>query len=62
MFLTATDRAIRPVLEPGAIVSDDDCERMQAAEACTELGAEPAGKHRQSLLSRAWLRLVRWMA
>lgn len=47
--------------EPGAVVSDDDCERM-AAEACTEIGAEPAGKHRRSLLSRAWLRLVRWMA
>ena len=37
------------------------------AESCaTEGGMHadpvPSGTHRQSLLSRAWLRLVRWMA
>lgn len=38
MFLTAHDRAIRPVLEPGAIVSDEQAEHLLAAEAATEVG------------------------
>ena len=40
MFLTAQDRAIRPVLEPGAIVTDDQAEQLMAAEARTDIGAD----------------------
>lgn len=41
-------------MEPGSVVSDDDCKRIQAAEACTEIGADtrPAAlsmtKHRKT--------------
>jgi hypothetical protein len=37
-----------------------DC-RPDAAEACTEVGAEPAGQHRTSPLIRAYLMARRWL-
>ena len=37
------------------------CPQRMAAEAATDIGAEPCGKHRTSWLIRAWLRLVRAM-
>ena len=33
--------------------------RVQPAEACTDIGAEPRGKRREGLLTGLWLRLVR---
>ena len=57
MFFAATDRAIRPTLEHGAIVSDDDCERMvyaQAASASSELLQDDEAERRMTLAGYFW--------
>lgn len=52
-------------MEPGAIVTDDEAERGWLDSCAPEGGKHadpvPSGTHRQSVLSRAWLRLVRWL-
>lgn len=45
--------------EVGRIFSDTV--PVAPAEACTEVGAEPAGQHRTSPLIVAWLMVRRWL-
>ena len=55
-------------MEPGAIVSDDDCERIQAAEAATDIGAEPDSQRSRpglgiALVALPWaLGVICWAA
>ena len=55
--LTASE--LDRVTNPGGIYRTDSGEYLMPAEACTDIGAEPAGTHRDGLLSGLWLRLVR---
>jgi len=41
--------------------TESDRECLRPAEACSELGAEPEGRHRTSFLIVTWLAVRRWL-
>ena len=58
---TQPGRLYRINVEAGTVITDDEAEAMhEAASACTEVGAEPRGKHRTGPLAALFLRLRRW--
>ena len=56
------DKASTPGCNGGCDQGRKACDcRPAPAEACSDIGVEPAGQHRTSPLIRAWLVARRWL-